>query len=94
MECCGSDPDAPLARYIQTAKKCRASTTCHTQKSFQRGRARASRGISQITNCGEYTLLVSTKPATTRKVSCASRGGCLASTPSRNTTAHQRANTP
>ena len=82
MECCGGVSATPLARYIHTAKKCSASTVCHTQKSRQRGRASARSGISQTTNCGEYTLLVSTNAATTRNVSWASRGVCRTRTPS------------
>lgn len=56
------------------AAQCSPSTACQMRKSRHRGRARASSGISQITNCGEYTLLVRIKAATIRNASWASLG--------------------
>ncbi|MFB9072805.1 hypothetical protein ACFFX0_17000 [Citricoccus parietis] len=74
MECWTSEPEAPFARYIQMAQKCRTSRNCQIRKSRQRGAASAARGMSQMTNWGEYTLLHSTNAATIRKTRWATRG--------------------
>ena len=56
------------------AHQCITSKNCQSRKSRQRGCASATNGTSQTTNCGEYTLLVSTNAATTRNTSDAIRG--------------------
>src|SRR6187200_3198660 len=57
--------------------------------SRQRGRASTARGSSHRTYCGEYTLLTSRKPATTRNASWANRGVVGAVRPRIATRAHQ-----
>ncbi len=60
----------------------RHSVTCQASSARQDGRASTASGSSQSEYCGDQTLLVSRKAATTRKSSCGSRGRRGASRPS------------
>src|ERR1700712_463798 len=51
-----------------------ASENCQARTGRHRGSARVTNGSSHRLYCGDQTLLVSRKAATTRKISWASRG--------------------
>ncbi len=61
--------------------------TCQASSARQDGRASTASGSSQSEYCGDHTLLVSRKAATTRKSSCGSRGRRGASRASASTPA-------
>ena len=56
------------------AKKYPTSAACQRRYDHSRGRASTANGTSQMTYCGDHTLLVSRKAASVRKKTCGSRG--------------------
>src|SRR5580704_787260 len=56
------------------AKKYVTSAICHTRYAHTRGLASTTSGTSQITYCGDHTLLLSRNTARTRKNTWGTRG--------------------
>src|SRR6266516_780145 len=56
------------------AKKYVTSATCHTAYAHIRGLASTTSGASQTTYCGDHTLLLTRKAASTRKKTWGTRG--------------------
>src|SRR6516162_10430005 len=56
------------------AKKYQTSAACHTAYAQNRGRASTTSGTSQTTYCGDHTLLLSRKTASTRRNTWGTRG--------------------
>src|SRR5580700_6700828 len=55
-------------------RKYPTSASCHSRYGHSRGRASTASGTSQMTYCGDQTLLVIKNAASTRKHSCGRRG--------------------